>query len=117
MTNESLSLPGVVDFTLWRGDTFRRALTVTEDGSDPWDFTGAEVKMYVRDNQESAPIITLEDEAGITIAENVINIELTDVQTNTLKARAYLYEIEYTEAGGEVRTWIAGKLILKDKPE
>jgi len=117
MSNESSSLPAVVDFTVWRGDTFRRALTVTNDAESAWDFTGAAVKLYIRDTQESDALITLEEAPGLEIALNVITIELSAAQTNTLKARSYLYEVEYTSAGGDTRTWLAGKLILKDKPE
>jgi len=116
MTNESSSIPATVDFTLWRGDTFRRALTVTDDSDQDWNFTDAEVRLYVRNNQEDSALITLETGSGINITDNIVTIELTDAQTNELQARSYLYEIEYTSSGGDVTTWIVGKLTLRDKP-
>lgn len=115
--SESISLPAYVDFTVWRGDTFRRVLTVTDDAEAAWDFSATIIKVYVRDTQAATPVYTLEEDQGITIDNNVVTIQLTDAQTNELKAKAYLYEIEYTSDTDDVRTWIAGKLIVKDRAE
>lgn len=113
---ESASLPANLDFNVWRGDTFRRTLTVT-DGTDPWDFTDASIKFYIRDTQDSAALITLQASSGVTIVSNVVTIELTDTQTGSLGARSYLYEVEYTDSNDEIRTWISGKFIVSDKTE
>jgi hypothetical protein len=114
---ESSSIPATVDFTAWKGDTFRRALTVTDESDVAWNFSGASVKLYLRESPEASPVLTLQSGSGVSIASNVVTIEITSAQTDALKIRSYLYEIEYTGSGGDVRTWIAGKLLLKGRAE
>jgi hypothetical protein len=101
------SLPASLDFEAYRGNTFRRAFTVTEDSS-PYDLSGAAVIMYLRQSKTGDPVVTLTEGSGITVSTNVISVVITPAQLATWDdgGTAY-YELQVNE-GSDITTWIAG---------
>lgn len=73
------SLPASLNFEAYRGNTFRRAFTVTEDSS-PYDLSTADVIMYLRETKTGDPVVTLTEGSGITISTNVISVVVTPTQ-------------------------------------
>ena len=107
------SLPASLDFQAYRQNTFRRAFTVTED-SNPYDFSGADVVMYLRETETGDPVVTLTEGSGITVASNVITVVITVAQLATWEngGTAY-YEIQVNEST-DITTWLAGRIIISD---
>lgn len=110
---ESNTLPGILNFSIFKGDTFRRNLTVTDDGNAAWNFTGATVKMVI--SRGETPVLTIQNGQGVSISTNVVSLTITDEQTLALEALAYEYDLIYTNSSGDTRTWMSGAFIVEER--
>lgn len=107
------------DLTLYRGDTERIRLTLTDPDGVPVDLTGATLsftaKERIGDEDDVAPLavdVVDHPEAALGIGE----IELAAEATATLTPGArYQYDIQLTTAAGDVATLVSGRLkVLAD---
>lgn len=103
-------MASTLNFSTKRGDTFKQTDFQINVNESPLDLTDGEVKMQLR--KEAGGIVALE--VGITIfdatnGEFCINEQIIDIQACT-----YKYDIQITQASGEVDTWISGLFVVTD---
>lgn len=107
MTTTSQTLPASLNFSLFGGDTFRRVFTVTDENSNPYDFTNYAVTFVLEKNDRA--VLTKTEAGGISIVDNAITVEIGNTDTKTLEGVSYEYYLKLTnELTGDVRTWISG---------
>ncbi len=106
------SLPAVLDFEAFVGNTFRRSITVTQGGS-PYNLATANVIFYLRTTKAGTPVITLTEGNGIVVASNIITITLTPAQLETwINGATLFYELQVNE-GSDINTWMVGRINLR----
>lgn len=111
---ESATLPAQLDFVIFKGDTFTRDFTVTNNDI-PWNFTGANVKFILQYAGAIIATFTSTPTAGITITSNTVSLKITDEQTAAYEAKTYEYDLVLIDASQDSRTWISGNFIVRDK--
>lgn len=100
-----------------KGDTF--ALTFSEVKLDgvTIDFTDYTIKFVVKDSSRVNTILSLTEADGIDITTNgQIALEASAAIMAEIPAKNYIYDLEVTDADGNVDTWFNGKkfTILQD---
>lgn len=100
-----------LNFTHTKGDTFNQVVFEVKRNDVAIDLTGATIKMQLRKNYSdtsAALSLTSVSNSGITItnASNgnfKINQQIIDIEVFN-----YVYDIQFTLASGEVKTYIKG---------
>ena len=87
----------MTDLLLTQGDDFIRRISVLQEGQ-PADISDWQFKMQARKNAYSEPIFTLENDSGITIADNYAWLDIASSDTATFAAGDYIYDLECTHA-------------------
>ena len=100
-----------LNFTHTKGDTFNEVAFEVKKNGTALNLTGATIKMQLRkDYNDVTPTLSLTSvsNAGLTITnatsghfkinEQIINIEVFN----------YVYDIQFTLASGEVKTYVKG---------
>ena len=92
-----------------QGTTFTAFVDVTDTAGDAFNLTGYTVAGQIRKNYNSLTSIVftavLSNPAGGTIS-----LELSDTQTNAMKAGRYVYDVEVTSPGGEITRVVEGQV-------
>jgi hypothetical protein len=97
-----------VDLRLYKGDTFKRVITVTAEG-DPFDFSGYSITFVVKEKAtDSASVVSLSIGSGITVAANVVTITIPAAETAKLAIKRYAYDLKFISSSGEVSTRMIG---------
>lgn len=100
-----------LNFTHTKGDTFSQVSFEVKKNSTAINLTGAVIKMQLRKNYSDvspALALTSASSAGITITnasagQFKINEQIIDIEVFN-----YVYDIQFTLASGEVRTYVKG---------
>ena len=101
--NLAFTLANAITGNTWNGIT----LVLTSDGTT-FDDDVASVKFTVLDSA-GAESLALTDGSGITINDaSTWDITVDEITPLTLTGGVYSYAMEITDAGGVVRTWLAG---------
>ena len=95
------SLPGTVNLVAYRGDTWAQQFRFLFDAI-PLDLTGATVASWA-ENGRSYPLVVELDPVPTTG-------QLTLKLPASLPPGQFRYDVEVTDAGGEVTTWVRGLL-------
>ena len=92
-----------------QGTTFTAYVDVTDNAGDAFNLIGYTVAGQIRKNYNSLTSIdftaVLSNPAGGTIS-----LELSDTQTNAMKAGRYVYDVEVTSPGGEITRVVEGQV-------
>ena len=103
------SLTGINDF--YRGDTVPIALTITQNGT-PVDITGSVITITFKKNKTDTTAV-IQKNAVLTDPENgQALITLTPTDTD-IDVDEYFYDIQWTDAGGNIRTLILTTVQIK----
>ncbi len=106
--------PGKYNMVCPQGATFSQRLTWTIN-DDPVDLTGYTARMQARIGygDSCTPLFTITTEnGGITVDdEGNIDLVIDSEETETFKAKEYLYDLEL-DSGAEVYRIIEGKFIV-----
>lgn len=108
MAESSSIVATKTNFRLYKGDTFTRVITVTDENSDPFDFTGASLAFTIKEHPSASAVLALSIGSGISIASNVVTITATAAQTADLLIKRYVYDFKITSSGGAISTWMLG---------
>lgn len=99
-----------------QGATFRRRLTLKNDDGTLIDLSGYSARMQVRKTGESAsPLISLTTENGrisIDGSAGTVTLLLTAIETETLLADAYIYDLELVSPVGDVQRLLEGRFVV-----
>lgn len=92
-----------------QGSTFRANIDVTDSDGNDLDLSNYAVSAQLRKSYSSSVAVNFT--ATISNAANgVLEIFLSDTQTNALKAGRYVYDVEITSPGGEVTRVLEGQV-------
>lgn len=105
-------MPSAYDLLLYRGDTgrFRFVFWADSAKTDPYDLSGVTVAAQIRDKPAGLKITDL---ACAVTLPNIVDVTLTPVASRTLPSRG-AWDLQWTYAGGDVRTVVAGKANVTD---
>lgn len=100
-----------LNFTHTKGDTFNQVAFEVTKNATALDLTGATIKMQLRKQySDVSPALALTSvaSAGITITNAAsgqfkINEQIIDIEVYN-----YVYDIQFTLASGEVKTYVKG---------
>jgi hypothetical protein len=98
-------LPITVNLNAYRGDTWTQAFRFSKNGS-PVDLSGLSIASWAH-NPMTADTVVLE--VVIDTDQDIFTIGVpTDIRHGT-----YDYDIEITDADGDVKTWVKGELLVE----
>jgi hypothetical protein len=107
--------PGKHSFTLYQGTTLRKEFTWTAAGV-PVDLTGYTGRAQLRTSAGTAAIaLDLTSANGGILVSGVtgkITMYATDLQTDTLTADKYLYDLDITNTLGDVLRLVEGTITI-----
>ena len=106
--------PGEFNFpTVPHGDTFKKwAFTLTEE-DQPIDLSGAEVDLSVAFRKGRDPLFRIETEIT-NASEGEIETEEFEV---IIDPGIYMYDLTVTFPGGQVQTYLSGKITILSNVE
>lgn len=96
------------DITYRKNDTFRFTITAKDASSNDFNFTGYTSKMQIKDALSGSVLQTYADGSGLTLETGLITVDLGKL---ALSRQELIYDLQLTSAGGDVSTWLNGKLI------
>jgi hypothetical protein len=94
-------LPVTVDLRVYHGDSWTRSFRLLATADSPIDLTGATVASWA---QRPAEVVHL---AVVANGDGIVTLSDPDGQLDVGK---YSYDVEVTDAGGGVTTWVRGAL-------
>jgi hypothetical protein len=100
-----MGLPVDVRLVAYRGDTWSQQFRLIRDAV-PVDLTGASVESWAKAEAEVIPL----DAAIVDEATGMVAIGPPPAG---LAARTWDYDVEVTESGGAVTTWVRGTLTVR----
>jgi hypothetical protein len=100
--------PASLPLALYRGDTFRLQITLSDQNNVPLDLTGVVAKSEIRDRPAGAIIIELQ--CLITLP-NIINLTLLTADSHNLPAQG-VWDLQLTYPSGDVKTPLAGPVAV-----
>lgn len=103
-------LPGELNITIYRNDTFRKTFTMTDGNGDPLDLSTCTVSMQVRKKPGEEVLIGLTEGDGLTVSSNTVLAEF-DVM---IAKGSYRWDMQFVFASGVTRTYIYGDFIVED---
>lgn len=112
-------VPGKLDLTIYRGDTYKLPLRLRERNTNgtagaPLDLTGCTIKAQARTDEDgSTPLASFTVTPDADPTTGLFTLSLTVVQTKAL--RGGVWDVEVTWPDGTVSTYLKGKVtVLKD---
>ena len=104
--------------TCKRGTTFRKKWYLFDRDKKPLDFTGYTARMHIKVNpSDETPLAILTTEnGGIIIAENYIELFISDSDTSDFDPASYKYDIEIVSgSNGDVSCPFFGSFKVTDE--
>lgn len=107
--------PKRYDIEIYQGDTFSFQLKLKDNAANPVDVTGWTALAQIRKISDSSPGETPAMSATIQGTEGTVVLSLTDTETSALDGETeYKYDVQLTDAGGNKRTYIGGKITVTE---
>lgn len=100
-----------LNFTHTKGDTFNEVAFEVKKNGTAINLTGATIRMQLRKNySDTSAIISLTSvgSAGITITTAASGLFKINAQIIDIEVYNYVYDIQFTLASGEVKTYVKG---------
>lgn len=115
-----MPFPGRLNIILYQGDDFERDFVIEEmvgENQDPVDFTGHEIKAFIRTHQSSPTVIGTFDINWPTDGEDVEDrtrgefIASISSSVTSKLPRKCVYDIQSTDnLTGRTKTWVYGNI-------
>jgi hypothetical protein len=99
-----MGLPVDVRLVAYRGDSWSQHFRFLRD-SVPVDLTDATVESWARADAEVVPLEVAVDPTAGTVA--------ISAPAAGLAAQTWDYDVEVTESGGDITTWVRGTLTVR----
>jgi hypothetical protein len=103
-------IPGELNFTVYKGDTLYKTLTLTDGNGDPLDLSTCTIVMQVRTKPGETVEIELTEGDGLTVSSNTVLID----HTVTIAKGSYKWDMQFAFASGITRTYVAGGFSVLD---
>jgi hypothetical protein len=89
-----------------QGADYSASIDVTDSDGDNINLTGYAAAGQIRKSYLSTTAVNF----AVSVGDGVLNISLTNTQTNAMKAGRYVYDIEITSSGGTKTRVLEGQL-------
>jgi len=83
-----------------QGADYSASIDVTDSDGDTIDLTGYTAAGQIRKTYSSSTAVDFAVSIASPATAGILNIGLSNTQTNTMKAGRYVYDIEITNSGG-----------------
>ena len=93
-----------------QGSDYSAVIDVTDSDGDNIDLTGYSAAGQVRKTYSSSTAVDFTCTVATPASSGKLNISLSNVQTNAMKAGRYVYDIEITSSGGTKTRVLEGQL-------
>ena len=93
-----------------QGTDYSASIDVTDSDGDTTDLTGYTGAGQIRETYSSTTAVDFTVTVADPATSGVLNISLTNVQTNAMKAGRYVYDVEITSSGGIKTRVLEGQL-------
>jgi hypothetical protein len=100
--------PASLPLELYRGDTFRLQITLSDQNNVPLDLTGVVAKSEIRDRPAGSIIVPFQ--CTVTLP-NIIDLALLTVDSRNLPAQG-VWDLQLTYLSGDVATAVAGPVTV-----
>jgi hypothetical protein len=107
-----------LNFTHIKGDTFDDVAFQIKINNSVVNLTGAVIRMQLRKNANdstAALSLTSASSAGITITNATTGQFKINKQIIDIPVFNYLYDIQFTFSGGDVKTYVQGTFSIKSE--
>lgn len=101
------------DFTMDQGATFNRALTLKDDTSTVVDLTGSTFAGQIRTSAASGTIAGTFTFVITNASEGQFSWKMSSTTTALLPAQQCVYDVEMTQASGDVLRLLEGFVTIK----
>lgn len=98
------------NITVDQGSDYSAVIDVTDTDGDNIDLTGYSAAGQVRKTYSSSTAVDFTCTVATPTSSGKVNISLSNVQTNAMKAGRYVYDIEITSSGGTKTRVLEGQL-------
>lgn len=103
----------VMNFTIYQGETFRMVLRLSDSESgEPADYTGFIARAMLRVNFNDVTPAGVFTCIFTDAANGVLELRMTDEETEALDFTKANYDVEVEDAGGDVTRVLMGKVTL-----
>jgi len=93
-----------------QGADYSAAIDVTDNDGDNLDLTGYTGAGQIRKTYSSSTAVDFTVSVATPATSGILNISLTNAQTNAMKAGRYVYDIEITSTAGIKTRVLEGQL-------
>jgi len=93
-----------------QGTDYSAGIDVTDSDGDALDLTGYTAAGQIRKSYASSTAVNFTVAVANPATSGVVNISLTNAQTNAMKAGRYLYDVEITSSGGTKTRVLEGQI-------
>lgn len=107
----ALSGPMEVNLSIYRGDTGRFRITVTNDDESPADLTGATWDADIRNTAAAGAVLANFDVVPVVGDDSSVDVILNETQAEQLPSGTLSYDVEM-RLDGEVITLVAGTITV-----
>lgn len=104
--------PGKLDIKIWRNDTWIQVYALTANDV-PINISGATVNIQVRKGCDGTLALSVTNGNGATIG-GASNNEITVNKLVNIDKGTYKWDMQVTQVGGTVRTYLEGQFIVYD---
>ena len=113
-----MATPGPHDIALYQGDTHEMTLTFTRrdketDVVSPLNFTGAVGAAQIRRTARDSAVLGEFDVTFPDPVNGVCRMELNAATSQAIGAESCVYDLQITDSGGKVRTYIKGVITVE----
>lgn len=108
-------MAGKHNFTAYKGTTLSNSVTYQDSEGTAIDLTGFTATMEILEEWEGTVALTLSIGSGLTVTtptNGIIDIEITDEQTDVLSVKVYKYILNIESAGGKITRLIDGSITV-----
>jgi len=93
-----------------QGADYSASIDVTDADGDAVDLTGHTGAGQIRKTYSSSTAVDFAVSVADPASSGVLNISLTNAQTNAMKAGRYVYDVEITNSGGVKTRVLEGQI-------
>ena len=83
-----------------QGADYSASIDVTDSDGDTIDLTGYTAAGQIRKTYSSSSAVDFTVSVASPTTAGILNIGLSNIQTNAMKAGRYVYDVEITNSGG-----------------
>lgn len=105
------------DIELFQGADYSLTITVKDSNGDAVDLTGYSASMYIANDRDSSPDLTLTGGAGLTLGgtAGTIQVAITDTQVDAISWTKGEYDLVTTDGSGNKERKLQGSVFVNEQ--